>query len=417
MVPDQEFAAAMAPLGPFEPAPRIAAAVSGGPDSMALAVLADAWARARGGSLHALVVDHGLRPESAGEAAVTIVRLQALGIAATLLRIEGLSRGSALAERARTARFAVLEEACAAAGILHLLLGHHAGDQAETLLIRALAGSAPAGLAGMAALVEMRRLRVLRPLLAVPPVQLRATLEAVGVTWVEDPSNTDMTALRPRLRRLRGDSDGRGSATAALVAASVEAGRGRANRDQEAADFLAERVAFRPEGFALLDEGPLPPAAFAALLQALSGASFPPGTGSIEALAAAPRPATLAGVRLLPAGKLGAGLLAVRESAAMAAPIAARAGAVWDGRFRLGDATTAPPDATLGALDTDAAALRHFSPLPSAVLRTLPAIRRGSTLLAVPHLHYPDREQSKHFPVLFSPLRAAAAAPFRFGDA
>jgi tRNA(Ile)-lysidine synthase len=417
MVTDDEFAAAMTALAPFEPAPRIAAAVSGGPDSMALAVLAAAWVLPRGGSLLALVVDHGLRPESAEEAAATVARLQVRGIAARLLRIDGLSRGAALAERARMARFAVLGDACAAAGILHLLLGHHAGDQAETLLMRALAGSAPAGLAGMAALVETRRLRLLRPLLAVSPMRLRATLEALGVTWVEDPSNADMTALRPRLRQLRGDRDGHGSATGALVGAAVGAGRRRADRDQEAAASLAERVVFRPEGFAVLDEAPLPPPAFAALVQALSGAPFPPGTGSLEALAAAPRPATLAGVRLLPAGKLGPGLLAVREPTAMAAPIAARAGAIWDGRFRLGDATSAPHDATLGALDTDAASLRRFSPLPSAVLRTLPAIRCGSTLLAVPHLHYPDRERSEHFPVLFSPPRAAAAAPFRFGDA
>src|SRR5581483_11924045 len=69
------FAALMAPLGPFEPAPRLAAAVSGGADSLALALLSNAWVSARGGALLALVVDHGLRPTSAAEAAVTIERL------------------------------------------------------------------------------------------------------------------------------------------------------------------------------------------------------------------------------------------------------------------------------------------------------------------------------------------------------
>ncbi len=140
----------MAVLGPFEPAPRLAAGVSGGADSMALALLADAWARERGGSLLALVVDHRLRPESGSEAMAAVARLGALGIATRLLAINGLSRGPALAERARSARSAVLEAACTDAGILHLLLGHHAGDQAETLLIRTLGGSGPAGLAGMA---------------------------------------------------------------------------------------------------------------------------------------------------------------------------------------------------------------------------------------------------------------------------
>ncbi len=223
----------MTVLGPFEPTPRIAAAVSGGADSMALALLADAWARERGGSLLALVVDHGLRAESRNEAAAAAARLGSLGIATQLLTIEGLSRGPGLAERARSARFAVLAAACASAGILHLLLGHHAGDQAETLLIRSLGGSGPAGLAGMAPLVETTRLRLLRPLLAMAPARLRATLVSAGVAWIEDPSNADATALRPRLRLLRRDRDGEGAATAALLAAAVASGRSRAETGTE----------------------------------------------------------------------------------------------------------------------------------------------------------------------------------------
>jgi tRNA(Ile)-lysidine synthase len=417
VVTAQEFAAAMMALGPFESAPRIAAGVSGGADSMALALLAGAWARERGGALLALVADHGLRPESGREASVAAAQLGALGIAAKVLKIKALARGPALAERARSARFAVLGAACAHAGILHLLLGHQAGDQAETVLIRSLGGSGPAGLAGMAPLVETTRLRLVRPLLAMAPARLRATLVSAGVAWIEDPSNVDTTALRPRLRLLRRDRDGEGAATAALLAAAVASGRGRAERDRSVAASLAERAVLRPEGFAVLSGLPLAPPALAALLQMLAGAPFPPATGSVAALAAAPRPATLAGVRLLPAGRLGPGLLAVREPAAMAPPVPAQAGAIWDRRFRLSAAALAPPGATLGALDDDAARLRRFSPLPSAVLRTLPAVRLGATLLAVPHLHYPDPTRCADFPILFSPPRPAVAAPFWFGDA
>ncbi len=407
----------MTALGPFEPAPRIAAGVSGGADSMALALLADAWVRQCGGSLLALVVDHGLRAESGSEAAAAVARLGSLGIAATLLGIEGLAPGPGLAERARAARVAGGAGACAEAGIPHLLLGHHAGDQAETLLIRALGGSGPAGMAGMAPLVETTRLRLLRPLLAVAPARLRATLVSAGVAWIEDPSNADAKALRPRLRLLRRDGGGEGSATGALAAAGLASGRWRAERDLSAAAGLAAQAVVRPEGFAVLSGQPLPPHMFAALLQMLAGAPFPPATRSVVALAAAPRPATLAGVRLLPAGRLGPGLLAVREPAAMAPPVPARAGARWDGRFRLGDEALVPPGAMLGALDGDAARLRRLSPLPSAVLRTLPAVRQGATLLAVPHLHYPDRMRCADFPMLFSPPRPAVAAPFWFGDA
>jgi tRNA(Ile)-lysidine synthase len=311
----------------------------------------------------------------------------------------------------------MLEAACAEAGILHLLLGHQAADQAETVLMRSLGGSGEAGMAAMAPLVETRRLRLLRPLLAVPPVRLRETLTALGVSWVEDPSNVDTAALRPRLRLLRHDRDGTGSATAALRAAASMSGRRRAGQDRSVAAALAESAAIRPEGFAVLSGQPLATPVFAALLQMIAGAPYPPAARSVGIVAPTPRPATLAGVRLLPAGRLGPGLLAVREAAAMAPAVLARPGAVWDGRFRLGNDAQVPPDTTLGALGDDASQLRRLSDLPSAILRTLPALRRGSTLLAVPHLFYPDRKGCACFPVQFSPPRPAAAAPFVIGDA
>ncbi|MDR3464564.1 MAG: ATP-binding protein, partial [Xanthobacteraceae bacterium] len=177
----------MAPLGPFEPAPHLAVAVSGGADSLALALLARDWARARGGRVSALVVDHGLRPESAAEAAITLERLAALGIAAQVLALHGLDHGPALAARARAARHAVLAAAAHRLGALHLLFGHHAGDQAETVAMRRLSGSGAAGLAGMAALAEastaIYRLPSGRmPALMVSVMRSRELLDNAGVT-------------------------------------------------------------------------------------------------------------------------------------------------------------------------------------------------------------------------------------------
>ncbi len=417
LITEAEFAAAMAGLGPFEPRPRIAAAVSGGADSMALALLADGWAKARGGALLALSVDHGLRAESADEAAATVARLGARGIATRLLRLEGLAHGNAMAERARDARFAVLTRACASVGILHLLLGHHAGDQAETVLMRALGGSGPAGMAGMLPLVETASIRILRPLLGISPARLRATVVTAGLAWVEDPSNADRRALRPRLRMLRLDRDGAGAATGALVAAAAASARGRARRDCQIASELAARVVLRPEGFALLPSAGLTPQALAAVMQAIAAAPFPPPTRSVASLANAPKPATLAGTRLLRAGRLGEGWLLTREPAAMAPPIPAVAGAVWDARFRLLHHEALPADATLGAVGSDTSLLRHASALPAAVLRTLPAIRHGTKLLAVPHLDYPERKACEGISLIFSPPRPAVAASCRLGDA
>jgi len=411
-IPPTEFAALMVPLAPFGPAPRVAAGVSGGADSTALAILADAWVRGHGGSLLALVVDHSLRPGSAAEAALTITRLSALGIAARRLSLTGLQRGPALAERAREARYAALRAACVEAGIPHLLLAHHAGDQAETVLMRRGSHSGSAGLAAMSIVVEQSELRLLRPLLGVPRARLRATLRARGVGWVEDPSNVDLQALRPRLRASLADPDGTGPGIAALCRSAREAGVARAAQEAETASVLADRVAIYPEGFALLTSpGCLPATALAALIQAVSGSRFPPPSQPVTALAAAPRPATLGGVRLLAARRLCAGLLLVREERAIGPPVPAGRGVVWDGRFRLTTGKT-PDGATIAALGPDAARFRRISSLPSAVLRTLPALRRGNLLVAVPHLDYCPSHDCEGLRMVFTARRPAAGAPF-----
>jgi len=105
---DEEFAARLDRLGPYERAPRLAVAVSGGADSLALALLADAWARRRGGAIAALTVDHRLRPESAAEARQTGEWLAARGIAHRTLVWEGPYPASDVQAEARAARYRLL---------------------------------------------------------------------------------------------------------------------------------------------------------------------------------------------------------------------------------------------------------------------------------------------------------------------
>ncbi|MBV9252539.1 MAG: tRNA lysidine(34) synthetase TilS [Acetobacteraceae bacterium] len=402
----------MSKFEPFEPRPRIAAAVSGGADSMALALLSDRWVRSRGGAVLAVVIDHALRPESGAEAAQTMHRLAVRGIQAKLLRVAGLTHGPALAERARAARYSLLHEACRTEGILHLLVGHHAADQAETVLLRRQSGSGPAGLAAMAAVVEHQGLRILRPLLNVSPAELRDLLWRQGVGWVEDPSNADLRATRPRLRAELATCKDPEQEIGALCAAARQAARVRAQREAELANLLADRAAIYPEGFAVLSPGAIDPDALGTLIQAISGAIFPPRLRAVAALASAPHPATCGGVRMAPAGRLGPGLLLVREEAAMASPIRAVPGQVWDGRFRLQRDARVPKDAQIGALGDHAANFRRLSHLPASVLRTLPALRVGNMLAAVPHLLYPDPESCSALRLDFHPQRAAAGAPF-----
>ncbi len=395
----------MARLGPWGRGRRVAVAVSGGADSLCLAWLAAGW-----GEALALVVDHGLRAESAEEAAGAVAALSRFGVAARVLRLGGLARGPGLAERARRARYDALLSACAQAGLVDLLLGHHAGDQAETVLMRRLAGSGADGLAGMAAAVARGPCRLLRPLLGVAPARLRATLAGTGLRaglgggrgWVEDPSNRDPAALRTRLRaRLAGSGE-----AAALLAEAAGRARARCVAEAGQAEALARIATLRPEGFAVLAPGPWPAAALGAVLRMVGGRAYPPASEGVARLAGAPRAATLGGARLLPAGRLGPGWLVVREERAMAGPVAAGRGAVWDGRFRVvgeGDATL-----TLGALGADAAKVAGGG-LPAAVRLTLPALRRDGRLVAAPH---ESGDGAWSGGVVFAPPQPASGAPF-----
>jgi tRNA(Ile)-lysidine synthase len=402
----------MARLGPFEPQPLLAVAVSGGADSLALTFLADQWARRCGGAVRGLIVDHGLRPGAAGEARLTADRLTQRGITARVLTLAGLAHGPALAERARQARYGALIAACAECGALHLLLGHHLGDQAETVAHRALRGSSSAGLAGMAAIVERATMRVVRPMLAFPPALLRAYLGDLGVGWVEDPSNRDPIALRSRLRAGLARHADPMAGVAAIGAAAAAAAQARVMEEARDSAALAAGVALHPEGYAVLPAARLPLAALRSLIQVVSGATYPPSLDAVAALVAFPGPATLAGVRLVPAGRFGPGLLVIRETAAMAPPVPAVPDAVWDGRFQLSRSATVPSGAPLGALGDDAPRFRNRDGLPSAVLRTLPALRHDGMLVAVPHLLYPDPAACDRVRITFSPPRPACGAPF-----
>jgi tRNA(Ile)-lysidine synthase len=268
----------MAPFAPFEARPTLAVAVSGGRDSMALAALAHAWAAERQGRVQALIVDHGLRPEAAAEARSTQERLATLGIAAETLLWSGAKPATRLQQAAREARYRLLFEACRRHGILHLLTAHHAGDQAETLAMRLARDSGPDGLAGMAALVEHRDARLLRPLLAVPRARLTATLRARGIGWIDDPSNQDRRFERVRVRQDGG--------------AAPEPTAGRAARDHEVAQAALRTLEVGPQGVALdqLVVSDLRKEITGRLLgrvvQAVAGGAYPPRRERLERAAA-----------------------------------------------------------------------------------------------------------------------------------
>lgn len=196
------FAADIAPLWPGEG--TLGLAVSGGPDSLALLLLAHA---ALPGQVAAATVDHGLRPANAEEAAMVAALCQRLGVPHATLPVT-LAEGNVQAE-ARAARYAALAEWMGANGLTALATAHHADDQAETLLLRLNRGSGVAGLAGVRARGQVpgTRLPLVRPLLGWRRSELAALVTAAGIVPADDPSNRDDRFDRARLRKALAEAD------------------------------------------------------------------------------------------------------------------------------------------------------------------------------------------------------------------
>jgi len=196
------FAADLARLWPDDA--TLGLAISGGPDSLALLLLAHAAAPGR---IAAATVDHGLRPANADEAAMVADLCAALGIPHATLAVT-LPQGNVQAE-ARVARYAALAEWMAAGSALGLATAHHADDQAETLVLRLNRGSGVAGLAGVRerGTVLQTSLPLIRPLLGWRRSELAMIVGAAGLTPADDPSNRDDRFDRARIRKVLAGAD------------------------------------------------------------------------------------------------------------------------------------------------------------------------------------------------------------------
>ena len=183
----------------------LAVAVSGGPDSMALAHMMVAWAQDNNKALHFLTVDHGLRTKAKEEAQMVSGWVQEQNNSAlchSILQWQGDKPETSIMEQARAARYQLMAEYCDHHKIQSLFLAHHQDDQAETFLIRLSKGS---GLDGLAAMNVFRSyndaLTLVRPLLHFSKQDLIDCCDQYKVPYAEDPSNEDVDYLRPRLRQ------------------------------------------------------------------------------------------------------------------------------------------------------------------------------------------------------------------------
>jgi tRNA(Ile)-lysidine synthase len=228
--------ALFAPLVDFR---RLALAVSGGPDSLALMLLAHEYAVATGVRDRFIVysVDHQLRTEAADEVRFVIEQAHRLGFKARALKWDGEKPATGIQEAARMARYKLFAAALRQDQAEAIVTAHHLGDQAETVMMRLAHGSGLEGLRGMDYVTDIGDLTIVRPLLHTDPEDLRAVVDEAGLTPVADPSNSDLDYERVRwrkampvlaelgldARRLSRFADRMRDAESALVAMTAEA--------------------------------------------------------------------------------------------------------------------------------------------------------------------------------------------------
>lgn len=405
-------------LARLDPGRRVAVAFSGGPDSLALLILAAQWAKkSKHRHVVAFTVDHGLRAEAAAEAKTCARMAKSLGVIHRTLRWQGPKPASGIQAAARGARYALLGGACRADQIDSLLVAHHMEDQAETFLLRLARGSGVDGLAGMAPIRLLEGagdeppVRLLRPLLDVPRAALRAVVVRAGMQAIEDPSNDNLKFDRVKARQLLTDLSVLGVSPQRLADTAAHMGRARLALDTATAGWLQAHAVLHPTGhieaqasalFDAPDEIAL--RVLAEMLKCVGARDYPPRFDALNGLWAAMQDGSLARARTLNGCKLqlrGDQLLVMRETSAVmnVAPVSVKLAqsVVWDGRFVM-TLKRRPKGAgplivrALGTeglralADLELAGLALETPLaPKAVFPALPALWVSGQLVAAPH--------------------------------
>lgn len=394
---------------------RLGVAVSGGGDSVALLHIIKEWSHRRGVRVHVATVDHGLRKESAAEAAGVALLAKRLGLSCDVLKWENWDGQGNLQAEARNARRHLLTRWAARRGVSAVALGHTMDDQAETVLMRLGRGAGVDGLSAMGMRTSADGMVWLRPMLNVRRAALRDWLRERGEPWVDDPSNDDLKYERVKARRALETLGTLGVTAEGLSATAERMQSARAALDDAAASLASEAAHWGACGELRLSLKPLraaPRELARRLLRAgltrASGASYGPRADAEAKLLSAIMSLRLGGGRSLhgclvrPEGV--DRVVIAREAAAVTNTItgAPRVGDLWDGRFRIDDAS-ADRNAVIAPLG-EAGARRlnelaasgawsapdGWSAAPRAARLTTPALWRDNNLAAAPIAAYGD---------------------------
>jgi len=378
-----------------------AIAVSGGGDSMALLRALRNAPRLYG----ALIVDHGLRPESADEARLTKSRAEKLGVKAYILTWAPGPLKTGLQEKARHARYGLMGVFCRRHGLDRLLTAHHLGDQVETLVMRYDKGTDWRGAAGMKRETyaplwpELAAVTLCRPLLSIPKAEILNYLKHHEVDWIEDPSNAnrDFTRVRIRQRLAQNEAETPKYVGPLLEAAQVLS-RARSTERDILADQASKILTLDRNGFALLSDRPYPEL-LRHLLRLVSGTGGPIDGAQIRRALKKMRDPdfkalTLAGAKI---SKVETGFLLCRDAVAVKGrkdktqtlylhqDLPSELPSIWDGRFmalsREGGVSVAPLFGQMSSLPQKLS--EKIKKYPPDVRLTLPLWRRGHHILGV----------------------------------
>jgi len=381
-------------LLPYPPQ-RLGVAVSGGSDSMALLHALHALSLDHGFDLHAVTVDHGLRAEAPAEAAMVADACAALGVSHDILRWSGPDATGNLQHQARNARYDLMAEWSDMRQLGVIALGHTQDDQAETVLLRLARGAGVDGLSAMRPRRTDRGVTWLRPLLNVRRERLRAFLTELDVAWVDDPTNQDLKYDRIKARQALAALEPLGIHVSQLaqVASNMASARDALCwqtflNSREITQVEVGAVVFDWKGFRLLPDE----IARRLLVQALvwiGQTEYPPRGQALSALLAALRSDQGGTLNGCIARRFGPVLWVFREYDAVATETSVP-GTPWDGRWIVTGPETSASDIEVRALG-DEGLLQcpdwKLRAVPFDVLRSVPAVWQGQTLLAAPLVH------------------------------
>ena len=397
---------------------------------MALIILADYWAKRRGGKVIGLVVDHGLRLGSDKEAECVKAILNKLGIEVHILCWSGDKPKSNIQALAREARYRLLTDWCKENRLFNLLLGHTKDDQAETIYSRLRRGSGVDGLSAMSAVTSVKYVRVLRPLLGIERVHIQDYLVKLGIDWINDPSNENEKFERVKIRKFLNHDK---LFKKRLADTAAHMGRVRTLLENFTMQLILDCIAVDAIGYATIDlirfknyteEEQL--RAVARVLSVIGGKNYKPRLRSLSRLLAFMVDADFRGVITLHSCKviIKCGVvLILRERSKSSLNIPLSETLYWDGRFTIEADIINIHNIAKGVVYVDYLTESEWGKVRSkvgktnilsSIIYTLPALKLGNKVVAIPQLKFYDIPIKKYVRISFKPRQSLSMMNFNY---